>query len=102
MICGSSLLKALSLFRKGYEMREMKLNKLSTQKLALETAFQERKKNLTGSAVGKHQMRTKPDGHQWVWSASLVAFHLMEVWLHYFLDTDAQDGLCPAGPNAVT
>lgn len=84
-------------------MREMKLNKLLTQKLAVETAFWEReKKNLTGSAVEKHQMRTKPDGHQWVWSASLVAFHVIEVWLHYFLDTGAQDGLCPAGPNAVT
>lgn len=64
MMSGPSLQKALSLFRSGYEVREMKLNKLSAQTLALETAFQEREKNLTGSGVEKHQMRTKLN---WVW-----------------------------------
>lgn len=32
------------MFRRGYEVREMKLNKLLTQKLAVETAFWEREK----------------------------------------------------------
>lgn len=44
MMSGPSLQKALSLLRSGYEVREMKLNKLSAQTLALETAFQEREK----------------------------------------------------------
>lgn len=34
------------MFRRGYEVREMKLNKLLTQKLAVETAFWEREKKI--------------------------------------------------------
>ena len=49
--------QGLSLSRNGFEVKEIKLNRSSVWKLALETAFQDsgkKKEHLTGSGVEMH------------------------------------------------
>lgn len=95
----------MSLSRNGFEVKEIKLNRSSVWKLALETAF--------GRCGGEGENISLALGWKYleVWAAAwhptpqlnedLQVQLTSEVGLHMLLYPGAQDGLCRAEPNSV-